>query len=425
MRPVPIRGVAAWVAASTLLLTACQAGIVATPTVPESQRPAATLAPSASSSVPSPTPAGLSAALANSRIIFNRSDAASFLRRPFMIDPDGSDEHALPAGGLQPGVWSPDGRQLVVGHLAQAATQGPNSDDAWVRPALVGAEGSDFKVLDAYPHRQLNLVPIGWSSDQSRIFVFSGYDAADLADVGLFSVRSSDGGDLTSVLPSAPKDTISGRAGDSCARPDFVHLSPDGLKLLVNRESVGACGTLLVVNIDGTGTRQVNPKGTVTVEVEPWDFIERGGISEAWSPDGSQIAFGALVVNADSTALYVVGADGTGLRQIVSTDVGAVTAQWSPDGEWIAFTSRFRSQPQVWVVHPDGGGLAKLTSGSDGSTSIAPVWSPDGSKLLFQRKQAGQVTLWTMNVDGSEQRQLSPTPLASDYTGPYAWWPAK
>lgn len=418
MRPAPIRGATVFVAATALLLTACQAGIVATPTVPESQRPAATLAPSASSSVPSPTPAGLSSALANSRIIFNRSDETSFIRRPFMIDPDGSDERALPAGGLQPGVWSPDGRQLVVGHLA-------NSDDAWVRPALVNADGSDFEVLDAYPHRKLNLVPIGWSPDQSRIYVFSGYDAADLADVGLFSVRASDGGDLTSMLPSAPKDTISGRAGASCARPDFVHPSPDGLNLLVNRESVGACGTLFVVNVDGTDKRQLNPKGTTTVELEPWDYIERGGISEAWSPDGSQIAFGAFVTEADSTALYVVGADGTGLRQIVSTDVGAVTAQWSPDGEWIAFTSRYRSQPQVWVVHPDGGGLAKLTDGSDGSTSIAPVWSPDGSKLLFQRKRAGQVTLWTMNVDGSDQRQLSPTPLASDYTGPYAWWPAK
>jgi Tol biopolymer transport system component len=271
----------------------------------------------------------------------------------------------------------------------------------------------------------MNLVPIGWSADQSRIFVFSGYDAVDLADVGLFSVRSSDGGDLTSVLPSAPKDTLSGRAGASCARPDAVHLSPDGLKVLVNRESVDACGRLLVVNVDGSGTRQVNPKGTATVEVEPWDFVERGGISETWSPDGSQIAFGAFVDKEDSTALYVADADGGGIQQIVSTKVGAVTAQWSHDGTWIAFTSRFRSQPQVWVVHPDGTGLTQLTDGADGSTSIAPVWSPEGSKLLFQRKDAGQVTLWTMNVDGGEQRQLSPTPLASDYTGPYAWWPAK
>jgi Tol biopolymer transport system component len=53
-----------------------------------------------------------------------------------------------------------------------------------------------------------------------------------------------------------------------------------------------------------------------------------------------------------------------------------------------------------------------------------PVWSPDGSKLLFQRKQNGHVTLWTMNADGTDQKQLSGTPLASDWIGPYSWWPA-
>jgi hypothetical protein len=44
--------------------------------------------------------------------------------------------------------------------------------------------------------------------------------------------------------------------------------------------------------------------------------------------------------------------------------------------------------------------------------------------LLFQRKANGQVTLWTMNADGTDQRQLSPKPIGSDYVGDYAWWPA-
>ncbi len=119
-----------------------------------------------------------------------------------------------------------------------------------------------------------------------------------------------------------------------------------------------------------------------------WDFLERGGISEAWSPDGSQIAFGAYVLDAESTALYVGPRDGS-VQQIGSTDVGAVSAQWSPNGEWIAFTSRFSSQPQVWIVRPDGSGLTQLTSGNDGSTSIAPIWSADGLKLAFEGKLGG------------------------------------
>ena len=221
-----------------------------------------------------------------------------------------------------------------------------------------------------------------------------------------------------------PHDTITGKAGESCARPDGVHVSPDGTKLLVNRMSADLCGKLLVFDADGTGEHQLNPAGVLATEVEPLDFLERGGISESWAPDGSKIAFGAYVEEADSTALYVVAPDGSGLTQIVPTTVGAVTAQWSPDNNWITFTSRLRSQPQVWVVHPDGSGLTKLTDGADGSTSIAPVWSPDSSKVLFERKQGGHVTLWTINTDGTDGRELSPTPISDDYFGPFTWWPA-
>ncbi len=77
----------------------------------------------------------------------------------------------------------------------------------------------------------------------------------------------------------------------------------------------------------------------------------------------------------------------------------------------IAFTSRLHSQPQVWVVPVDSGEPRQLTDGGDDSTSITPLWSPDGTKLLF-------------NADGSDQRQLSPTSLGTDYVGSYQWWPA-
>jgi DNA-binding beta-propeller fold protein YncE len=341
-----------------------------------------------------------------------------------MIHADGSNESRLEDAGLQPGVWSRDGAQMAVGLLVDEQSQPSFADTAWVRPALTNTDLSDLEVLDAYPGRKMNLLPLGWSSDQSRIFVMSGYDPPDIKDVGLFSVRAADGGDLTSILPSDPGDTTSGRAGESCARPDGVHVSPDGSKLLVNRMSADDCGQVLVFNADGTGEIKLNPAGVLASEFEPSDFLERGGISECWSPDGSQITFTGYVIDADSTALYVIQPDGEGRRQIVPTEVGAVTATWSPDGAWIAFTSRLRSQPQVWVVKPDGSGMAKLTDGADGSTSVMPVWSPDSSRLLFERKLGSSVTLWTVNVDGSGAIQLSPTPVSNDYFGPYAWWPA-
>jgi WD40 repeat protein len=372
--------------------------------------------------MPSPN-SGLPAALAGTKIVFDRNDG-SWLPGAFMIDPDGSNEIPLPVGGLQPGVWSPDRDQLVVGVLVDARSQPSNADSAWMRPALLKADGSGFKVIDGVPGRKMNLVPLAWSTDGTRIYVFSGFDAA-VADVGLFSVRASDGGDLTSVLPSDPEDVVSGRADESCARPDAVQLSPDGSHLLVDRQTpTDVCGTVLVFNKDGSGEVRLNPEGTIAVDLTIWDYLERGRISESWSHDGARIAFGAFVVSADSTALFVARPDGSDVRQIVTSDVGATTATWSPDDTWIAFTSRLRASPQVWRVHPDGSGLVQLTDGADGSSSVMPVWSPDGSKLLFERKGAGSVTLWTMNADGSDQVRLSPKPIGAEFFGPYEWWPA-
>jgi WD40 repeat protein len=378
--------------------------------------------PTASALMPSPN-SGLPAALAGTKIVFDRNDG-SWLPGAFMIDPDGSTEIPLPVGGLQPGVWSPDRREIAVGVLVDAKSRPSNADTAWMRPALVNADGSGFKVIDGVPGRKMNLVPVGWSADGTRIYVFSGFDAA-LADVGLFTVRASDGGDLRSVMPSHPEDVVSGRADESCARPDAVQLSPDGSHLLVNRQTPkDVCGTVLVFNKDGTDEVRLNPEGTIAVDLTIWDYLERGRISESWSHDGTRIAFGAAVVSADSTALFVARPDGSDVRQIVTPDVGATTATWSPDDSWIAFTSRLRASPQVWRVHPDGTGRTQLTDAADGS-SVMPIWSPDGSKLLFQRKDNfGQVTLWTMNADGTDQVQLSPKPIGDDFFGPYAWWPA-
>ena len=75
------------------------------------------------------------------------------------------------------------------------------------------------------------------------------------------------------------------------------------------------------------------------------------------------------------------------------------------------------------MISGDGKGLRQLTDGTDGSTSVTPIWSPDGSKLLFQRKQRDEVTLWTMNADGTRQTQVTPTPVAVDFVGGYAWAP--
>lgn len=394
-----MRRLGRWVApvaatAVSIAIVGCGASAPTFSSASPSPTPTPTPTPAASGPGPTssrPTPDG--------KIVFYR-EAGVWPPPEFMIDPDGSNEIALQDDGLLPARRSPDGRTLLVRRLV----------NEWVRPAILDAKDASLVLLDAYPDRQMHLDPVGWSGDGARIFVFSGVDAVDPLDIGLYSVRASDGGDLTPVVLSP--------AG---AR-DWVSPSPDASLLLVNRELGDGTSTLLVRAADGPTEHRLSTDDMVPVDLEFWGpFDGQGRISEAWSPDGRQIAFTVRVITADSTGLFIVNPDGTGLRQIVPTSIGAVSAQWSPDGSSIAFTSRLRSQPQVWIVGLDGSEPMPLTSDADGSTSVAPIWSPDGRMLLFERKQAGHVTLWTMNADGTAQTQVTKTPLADDYFGGYAW----
>ena len=351
----------------------------------------------------------------NGKIVFYRTDDARSTNTPFMIDADGSNEIGLHDGGLMPGGWSPDGRRLLVAHLVTDRSPLPGAETAWIRPATVNADGSDFKVLDAYPDRKMQLAPVGWSGDGSRILLQSGGEDVIKSDMGLYTARSSDGADLVRIMDLPPGTN------------DIFLMSPDGSKILVITSTSDNDRALFLINADGTGHVDLTPPGMNAGNLEFYD-----GMAADWSPDGSAIAFAAQATLAEAGGLYLVCPDGCPrpfrepLRptRLVSPDVGAVSAQWSPDGRQIAFSSRLRTNAQVWVIQRNGLGPRQLTDGADGSSSVVPVWSPDGKRLLFQRRLANEVTLWTMNADGRQQRQLSSTPLAADYVGGYQWWPA-
>jgi dipeptidyl aminopeptidase/acylaminoacyl peptidase len=87
----------------------------------------------------------------------------------------------------------------------------------------------------------------------------------------------------------------------------------------------------------------------------------------------------------------------------------------SPDRSLLAFkVARYEleageSWSEIWMVGADGSGLRQMTFGRhhDGS----PVFSPDGTQLLFTSDRAEASQLFVMPVDGGEARQLTDYPL--------------
>ena len=101
-----------------------------------------------------------------------------------------------------------------------------------------------------------------------------------------------------------------------------------------------------------------------------------GGV---YSPDGSRVAF--TVTQGANTDIWVMGADGTGARQLTHSGSIDVSPTWSPDGRRIAFTSDRAGTPQLYVMNADGSGARRITF--QGNYNQTPVWSPRGDLIAF------------------------------------------
>jgi dipeptidyl aminopeptidase/acylaminoacyl peptidase len=87
----------------------------------------------------------------------------------------------------------------------------------------------------------------------------------------------------------------------------------------------------------------------------------------------------------------------------------------SPDGQWIVFTLRKtdlkanKGRTDLWLVGADGKGLRRMTSDPAGDSD--PCWSKDGKTIYFISTRSGSSQVWRMAAGGGEAVQVTKQPL--------------
>ncbi len=164
---------------------------------------------------------------------------------------------------------------------------------------------------------------------------------------------------------------------------------------------------LFVMNADGTGLRQVGRGDKLRSD-------------PAWSPGGTRLVFvqdnGA---RGGSTDIYTIATSGGDLRRLTTASGLDDSPDWVADGTRIAYRCVARRIVEICQMRPSGAGKSVTTAGLNLSHKGAPSWSPDGSSIAFAARPAGE---YAHQVHRISRSGGSPHKLTTDNDGSGAAW---
>jgi len=232
--------------------------------------------------------------------------------------------------------------------------------------------------------RGLNALNPDWSPDGQTIVAEVG--KADRAGISLFS---ADGHLIRDLTPAGFQ-----------GQPSF---SPDGSSIVYERDIGERNNGLWLMRTDGSAKRRVTRSPFGCCDTDP-----------NFSPDGKTITFVRVKEEEKQQALFAVGRDGKGLRQLTpySWEV-AIKHDWSPDGKRILVTTnadfvRPTESANLVVIRPDGSDAKQLTHFKGGvKNAFAGSFSPDGKHIVFRFEEGLKYAIATIDLDGSNLRLIT------------------
>jgi TolB protein len=282
------------------------------------------------------------------------------------------------------------------GRMVFTAQVGPHTQLFTIEP-----DGSGVKQVTRFRDGS-DALNGNWSPDGSRIAFERDFPYPRAA----VYTMNADGGDLRLLTPKAPPKTYLYDA--------IPAYSPDGKQLIFarniayTRENNGPRDhtELWTMNVNGGSVHRVTPILPTGPNADHFPDHPQ------FAPDGRRIVYVQKL--GRQSAAFVINLDGTGLRQLTPWRLGVNDRiDWSPDGSAIVFSNAHDDArgivSNVYTIRPDGTGLEQITHERKGSriSDKACSWSPDGKQIMFVRDTGPTSSLFVMNADGSDIKQLT------------------
>ena len=135
---------------------------------------------------------------------------------------------------------------------------------------------------------------------------------------------------------------------------------PSPVDLAVVPTPIGADYLQIAYASTRTGVAQIYLTNLLSDQAIPITNMPGGACQPSWSPDGTKLVFTSPCnIKKDTylgSSLYVINADGSGLRPLPTAPGGDFEPAWSPDGQYIAFTSLRDGYMQIYsytITRPD------------------------------------------------------------------------
>ncbi len=264
--------------------------------------------------------------------------------------------------------FSPDDKSL---YLSMYTDEGA---EMWLLPFPAGS-GQPRRIFEKVPWNRP--VAASWMPDSRRLVLAGNPAPATGATLWLADPRAdTSNASLTRLLA----DPDSGQATPS--------VSPDGKRLLFSKVDVDR--DIVELPLDGSAPRTL--LATSLQEFSP-----------TWSPSGDQFAY--ITRRNGTDELWIHSKQGNWDRPVVTakefpTLEALLSPVFSPDGSRIAYTALLAASDRrrSLAISPAGGGTPTIIA--DG---YAPSWSPDGTQIAFLWiKPDGSLPAATISV-GSER----------------------